>query len=225
MTDKRYTIGVIITVIWLVAMVTFAVYDLTLTKAMKPHEWGDFFAGFFAPLAFLWLVLGYLQQGQELQLSTQALQLQAEELKNSVEQQRELVEVTRLQVDAEREALHSERLARKEAAKPSFIIKSVGGSNGSFGCHYQLSISNAGNNASEVRVVVEGVEFKRHTFFEATIFNRSSTEKFYISLPSQFPASGATFFIYYRDADGQSGSVEIPVVPDTNKPQTHLCVL
>ena len=58
---------------------------------MAFNEWGDFFAGVFAPLAFMWLVVGYFQQGEELRQNTlalqqqeQALQYQVEELKQSV---------------------------------------------------------------------------------------------------------------------------------------------
>lgn len=61
---------------------------------MAFNEWGDFFAGVSAPLAFLWLVIGYFQQGEELGQNTKALeqqekalQLQVDELKQSVEQQ------------------------------------------------------------------------------------------------------------------------------------------
>lgn len=51
------------------------------------NEIGDFAAGVFGPIAFLWLILGYLQQGKELKASTEALKLQAQELNNSVSQQ------------------------------------------------------------------------------------------------------------------------------------------
>lgn len=68
--------------------------DWDTAKSMKFNEWGDFFAGSFAPLAFLWLVIGYFQQGEELSQNTKALeqqeralQLQVDELKQSVEQQ------------------------------------------------------------------------------------------------------------------------------------------
>lgn len=33
---------------------------------IRLNEWGDLLAGLFAPLAFLWLVVGYYQQGQEM---------------------------------------------------------------------------------------------------------------------------------------------------------------
>lgn len=85
---------------------------------MLPNEAGDFLAGAFSPLAFLWLVLGYFQQGEELKNSADALWLQGEELRNSVTQQRELVEVTKEQLAHEREALAAEerRLSAAEAA-------------------------------------------------------------------------------------------------------------
>lgn len=56
---------------------------------------GDLSAGLFGPVAFLWLVLGYMQQGRELKLSSDALRLQASELKESVSQQVELNHITR----------------------------------------------------------------------------------------------------------------------------------
>lgn len=54
-------------------------------KTLKLNEKGDFLAGIFSPLAFLWLVYGYLQQGQELKQNTKALKMQAEELRISNE--------------------------------------------------------------------------------------------------------------------------------------------
>ncbi|WP_372551983.1 hypothetical protein [Acinetobacter pittii] len=54
---------------------------------------GDFLAGAFAPLAFLFLYLGYRQQGNEMKQNTEALKLQAEELKNSVKEQKRLIDL------------------------------------------------------------------------------------------------------------------------------------
>ncbi|MDC4990929.1 hypothetical protein OHW12_15595 [Acinetobacter baumannii] len=70
----------------------FIFLDPAKKVLLTSNELGDFLAGVFAPLAFLFLYLGYKQQGFELQQNTQALNLQAAELKNSVEQQRLLVE-------------------------------------------------------------------------------------------------------------------------------------
>lgn len=150
MSLNPFTLGVAVSVGWVFIVASVVLGDLAVAQAMKPNEWGDFVAGFFAPapLAFLWLVLGYLQQGDELQLSTKALQLQAEELKNSVEQQRELVEVTRQQLEGERESFRLERLARQEAAKPLFVIRNNGRSSSGtthiYRKYYYTSVPDAG---------------------------------------------------------------------------------
>jgi hypothetical protein len=69
----RFKVGAWISVGWIMIMIMVAVTAYSPLQPMKPNEWGDFFSGFFAPLAFLWLVLGYLQQGDELQLSTKCV--------------------------------------------------------------------------------------------------------------------------------------------------------
>lgn len=125
------------------------------------NEWGDALAGFFAPLAFFWLVIGYLQQGQELRQSTVALQLQAEELRNSVEQQSRLVEVSRLQLQQETEALQEERARRREAALPRFVVTQGTTYHDVRGTRYELIVRNVGSVAtrgafevnSEVRIL------------------------------------------------------------------------
>lgn len=48
--------------------------------ALPINEWGDFFVGAVAPLAFLWLALGYFQQGNELRQNTEALIAQERQL-------------------------------------------------------------------------------------------------------------------------------------------------
>lgn len=89
---------------------------------MKPHEFADFLAGCFAPLAFFWLVLGFFQQGDELRNSVTALKLQGEELHNSVEQQRQLVEVTREQLGIDRSTRDAAVAETIRKATPIFHI-------------------------------------------------------------------------------------------------------
>ena len=45
------------------------------------NELGDFLAGALTPVAFIWLVYGYLVQGDELRLQREELRLQREELR------------------------------------------------------------------------------------------------------------------------------------------------
>jgi len=53
---------------------------------LPANEIGSFFEGAFAPLAFLWLVIGYFLQQKELQQNTEALQVQAEQIQKTAEQ-------------------------------------------------------------------------------------------------------------------------------------------
>lgn len=94
---------------------------------MTPNEWGDFLAGAAAPLALLWLVLGYFQQSKELALNTEALRAQQEELKNQVEETKLLVQNAGRQAEAfEKQAqLTEQEVARqraneRNAAQPIF---------------------------------------------------------------------------------------------------------
>lgn len=91
--------GICVTAGWIMLSGLYASYNLDEILALKPNEWGDFIAGLTAPLAFLWLVIGYFQQGKELQLNREALILQAEEFKNSVLQQEQLVIATREDIE------------------------------------------------------------------------------------------------------------------------------
>ena len=95
-------------------------------QTMGLNEVGDFLAGAFGPVAILWLVLGFFQQGIELRQGTHALLLQAKELQSSVEQQKELVAVSRDQVNAELEAALEAKAQRVRAIRP-FLVPSGGG--------------------------------------------------------------------------------------------------
>ena len=212
MNDRRFFFGLTTTVLWLGTMAWVVAHDPAAARAMKPNEWGDFFAGFSAPLAFLWLVLGYMQQGQELQLSTRALLLQAEELKNSVQQQRDLVEVTRLQVENDRESLQLERRARQEAAQPYFVVTNQGGSfSGAGPANYSIAIANAGNTATSVVGVLDVPGKAARTILNVAMFARSTQASFNIDLPEPFPDAAGSFSLQYVDADGRPGAVRFTI--------------
>lgn len=66
---------------------------------LSSNELGDFLAGSFAPLAFLFLYLGYKQQGKELKQNTEALRQQATELANSVAEQKRLIKIHQQDLD------------------------------------------------------------------------------------------------------------------------------
>ncbi|WGM26204.1 hypothetical protein [Acinetobacter pittii] len=103
-----------------------AIFNLVFADPRKPmplNEIGDFLSGVFAPLAFLFLYLGYKQQGHELQQNTKALNLQAAELKNSVEQQKELVDATREEIDLTKDEIIHQRNKQHIQSQPFFHFK------------------------------------------------------------------------------------------------------
>lgn len=117
MNKKSLIFGVIATLIWFLGIYVFSqsnIYNLPATL----NELGDFLAGIFAPIAFFWLILGYIQQGKQLDQNTnaleqqeKALQLQIDEMKEGVKQQAELVNIQKTQYEEQQNLL-----------EPRFII-------------------------------------------------------------------------------------------------------
>ncbi|QDP19492.1 hypothetical protein [Sphingomonas xanthus] len=76
-------IGLVLTAAYLAGLVLYLVIQGQNPADLPLNELGDFLGGVASPLAFLWLVLGYFQQGREIRLSSKALQLQAKEMRAS----------------------------------------------------------------------------------------------------------------------------------------------
>lgn len=142
-------VGFYFSAAYLVFLALMAVVAWDKLFVMGPNEFGDMLAGCFAPLAFLWLVLGFFQQGEELQASVRALELQGEELRNSVEQQRELVKVSREQMESEITALAEQRSAAEHAAQPT-LVPVGGGSYSGKSASFRIGFTNAGADATQV---------------------------------------------------------------------------
>ena len=117
MNIKRLSGGAFITVIWFLIIVFIFLFT-GLEHPDSLNELGDFLAGIFAPIAFFWLILGYMQQGKQLEQNTKALeqqeralQLQIDEMRQGTKQQVELVQLQRQQLDEQHRTL-----------EPRFII-------------------------------------------------------------------------------------------------------
>jgi hypothetical protein len=80
--------GWVLTALWAAGVAAYVALGVGVSDflALDPNAVGDFFAGVFAPLAFLWLVIGYFQQGAELRENTKALADQVQEAKKAAEQ-------------------------------------------------------------------------------------------------------------------------------------------
>ncbi|MGR2923024.1 hypothetical protein [Acinetobacter sp. 1125_18A] len=106
LSKSHYWIFILFTVFYFFILYKFFGITLVKVRSLSANEVGDFLAGVFSPLAFLFLILGYFQntkalqmQSQELKASTDALNLQTQELANNVEEQRKLLNVTQQELE------------------------------------------------------------------------------------------------------------------------------
>ena len=73
--------GLVLTVIYVGGVALHLWLQNQNPAELALNELGDFLGGISSPLAFLWLVLGFFQQGREIRLSSKALHLQAREMR------------------------------------------------------------------------------------------------------------------------------------------------
>ena len=75
-----------LSILYIAGILFFRVNDAwDLLRAGNLNELGDFLAGFFTPLAFGWLVYGYLLQSKELRLQREELALTRDQLGKQTE--------------------------------------------------------------------------------------------------------------------------------------------
>lgn len=119
-----------LTAMWLLLVVGSSAINWPAFGDMRPNEWGDFLAGSFSPLALFWLVAGYIQQGKELKLNTEALLLQQQEMKHQVEEFKKLAVHAGEQAQSSAEMVEISREERRQKEmesiaeiQPSFTFK------------------------------------------------------------------------------------------------------
>ena len=84
----RIQLGLGLTTFWMLLAIIYisSVIGWANFSLLPAEEMGNFLEGAFAPLAFLWLVIGYFLQQKELEQNTEALRAQAVEISRSAEQ-------------------------------------------------------------------------------------------------------------------------------------------
>ncbi|KDA02336.1 hypothetical protein [Hyphomonas oceanitis] len=79
--DPRWSYWIIgaiaVSIVWVIAWLGVAALSEPTLWDMKLNEAADFWAGMAAPLAFFWLVLGFFQQGRELNESVKQFERQS----------------------------------------------------------------------------------------------------------------------------------------------------
>jgi hypothetical protein len=86
--DWRVWLGLALTAAWLLLGIFYIARVIGWSELpyLGADDLGSFLEGAFAPLAFLWLVIGYFLQKKELEQNTEALRAQAEEIQRTAEQ-------------------------------------------------------------------------------------------------------------------------------------------
>lgn len=166
MSKKIGGFGTAATAIYLVVLGLLVWGRLPTLLCMPLNEVGDFLAGAFGPLAILWLVLGFFQQGIELRQNSEALHLQAKELQNSVIQQAELAATAKAQFDLDKAALEhriqelkNEESLRQRMLSPRFDLSgkcAVIGlpKEGKSFPKYVIDVRNKGNDCSDLHLTL-----------------------------------------------------------------------
>lgn len=209
-TTKRWpvVVGGFVSALWVVTLIIYGVMAADNFAKLEPNAVGDFLAGAFAPLAFLWLVLGFWQQGHELRQNAHALRMQGQELQNSVEQQRELVKATREQLSFERERLDHERIEADRRAKPRLKLKAGGyRSDHSEYAIFEFILFNYGPTCSDVVVIRDSEE---KVASEPSLSTGQRTT-FAFRLPTSGSTEDIDVLVTYVDSAQRVGSDEFRI--------------
>ena len=126
-----------------------------LLRAGKLNELGDFLAGIFTPLAFGWLVYGYLLQSKELRL------------------QREELTLTRKQLGKQTELLQEQVTADHQDSIPHLTFRIA-----SPGNDWDWIVENKGGNAKNIELLNHN---KKQTVDERNSLARGESFRFTVS--------------------------------------------
>lgn len=201
MTKKLTLIGVLATIVYLCVLGALGYGRWHSIWCLELNALGDLLAGAVGPLALLWLILGYFQQGEELRQNTEALTLQAKELKDSVDQQRALVEVAKKQALAQFDAYKLDREVAFRNSQPRFVVATAllsGGGEAPFSA--ELKVTNMGAPASHVQYLLDapGIEIWP---LNSPIFVPQGTANVYIKNFGSDEMRGRLLSIKFKDAD------------------------
>ncbi|WP_025804641.1 hypothetical protein [Pseudomonas chlororaphis] len=183
-------------------------------QTMGLNEVGDFLAGAFGPVAILWLILGFFQQGIELRQGTEALLLQAKELQSSVEQQKELVAVTREQVNAELEAASEAKSQRTRAIRPFLVPSGGGGSHSGNEHELNFTIKNLGAPISHVVMKFEGDMTGLDRAVD--LLDKGGQIEFKYRFTGTGEGLADSMTLSYLDADHNPGVAQFNILVDTS---------
>jgi len=183
-------------------------------------------SGALSPLALVWLVVGYFQQGIELKLNTRALQLQADELANSVREQQEanqhqakLVQVGQEQLKAELERIQNDRRVERSRNSPRIVFKSTGGSHSGSTSKQTVRLMNVGFSAREVHIHSDAdVQMQTHSL---PLWPTTTDVSVTIEHPLSTPPSGKKIYVLFTDGRGERMEQSFDIISIQNSAESH----
>ena len=212
-------VGLVVTVIWTMGNLLLALFSWNELSGMKLNELGDFLAGAAAPLALLWLVVGYFQHGDELRLNTRVLKMQQEELKRQVSEtatlaansgrQAQAAEL-RAQLDTENQSREKKR--EEDKAQPFFVAVDGESSSDGDGRTRTTTVRNSGSIALDVTFIT----ITAHRMNFPGIHTWEQNQKYPILLtedPDGEENWPVVFLISYTDRLGNKRGQEIELWP------------
>lgn len=208
-------IGLAGTCVYLTFAVGNAASNWSDFSNLTPNEWGDLLAGIFGPLTFLWLLIGFFQQGkslrkqgEELQHSVDALNLQAKELAASVEQQREMVKIASATLSHEKQVFEQERKKQRFASHPIFELSlQAAVLHGNKPVKFNLFINVYRATARDVQIE----DTERHFGGGLMLPSKSDSDKLLLSLGSNLDKlpDELMFRLFWKLPDGQKRTSDV----------------
>lgn len=223
-TKRHFRIALIISVLYVCSIIIYSSFNIETIKNLAPNEFGDFTAGFFSPLALVWLILGYFIQSEELKNSVDALNVQSQELANSVEQYREMVAVDRQRLEFDRQAAARAEQERKDLIKPIFRMREGMSIISGLQRTYNFTLANIGHECRDVtgRIVIE--DLMDNDAFERRDHLASHGQiNWSIHLNNQYFKEG-NLIVDFQDIEGKRHTVAFTVKGDGDEQQFNVKV-
>ncbi|MBP2083523.1 MULTISPECIES: hypothetical protein [Pseudomonas] len=137
-------IGFMLTLAYFAVILPLIWGRLGTLGTMPLNEVGDFLAGAFGPVAFSWVVLGFVQQGEEIRM--QSLESKKAEMREEI-----MAKIAVEQAEAQRMAMEKEHKRREREISADFAVSIRGVSNGTHGMVVnKIRLKNRGHRALNV---------------------------------------------------------------------------
>ena len=198
--EKTTRIGFVVTFLWLTFIILIGIFNEDNLYKLDLNEFGDFMAGAFAPLAFFWFVIGYFQQGKELQLQREELALQRKEFNFQGKQAQRQADATEKQVAIGERELE----AGKKDVRPNLVYEKTTTASASRQIRYEVNFKNIGGpalnaevSASDTNVIGYDLKPNRNIYPDGDTPYRIT---FRVTSSDQLPVS---ITLEYSDSEGR----------------------